>query len=148
VISNNEKCWVSLQIDVKSPQFHRYGGVRPPACQLGRPREPKKRIRKIYIPELVKNARPVRVPLTKEQKEMQKHAREVVDNSRLRGSRNTTETRGAYAGLMRAELPSPLAVATYPARTKREEPINTGQILRVMVLYPTRAYVWFSDNKT
>ena len=53
---------------------------------LGKPREPKKRIRKIYIPELVKNARSARVPpFTKEQKEMQKHAREVADASRFKG---------------------------------------------------------------
>ena len=50
--------------------------------QLGRPKEPKKRIRAIYIPDAVRSAR---VPLTKKQKELQKHAREVAEASRFRG---------------------------------------------------------------
>ena len=51
--------------------------------QLGRPKEPRKRIRAIYIPEAVRKS--VRVPLTKEQKELQKHAREVAEASRFKG---------------------------------------------------------------
>ena len=50
--------------------------------QLGRPKEPKKRIRAIHIPDVIRSAR---VPLTKEQKELQKYAREVVDASRFKG---------------------------------------------------------------
>ena len=50
------------------------------------PREPKKRIRKIFIPDLVKNAQPVRVPFTQEQKEAQKHTREVVEAARFKGT--------------------------------------------------------------
>ena len=51
--------------------------------RLGRPKEPKKRIRHIYIPEAIR--RSVRVPLSKEQKRLQRHAREVAEASRLRG---------------------------------------------------------------
>lgn len=43
--------------------------------QLGRRPEPRKRIRAIYIPEQVKAASGPRVPLSKKQKELQKHAR-------------------------------------------------------------------------
>ena len=50
--------------------------------QLGRPKQPRKRIRAIHIPEAVRSAR---VPLTKEQKRLQKHAREVADASRFKG---------------------------------------------------------------
>ena len=50
--------------------------------QIGRPKEPRKRIRDIYIPDAVRSAR---VPLTKEQKESQKHAREVAEASRCKG---------------------------------------------------------------
>ena len=49
------------------------------------PQEPKKRIRKIYIPDMVKNARPASAPLTKEEQETQKHAREVAEASRFKG---------------------------------------------------------------
>lgn len=52
---------------------------------LGRAKEPKKRIRAIYIPEQVKAASGPRVPLSKEQKELQKHAREVAEASRCMG---------------------------------------------------------------
>ena len=52
--------------------------------QLGKPQEPKKRIRKIYIPEEVRNAH-LRTPLTKEEQETQKHAREVAEASRFKG---------------------------------------------------------------
>lgn len=51
--------------------------------QVGRPKEPKKRIRAIYIPEWVKKA-PTQAPLTPEEKETQKHAREVADASQRR----------------------------------------------------------------
>ena len=50
--------------------------------RLDRPKEPKKRIRAIYISEQVRSAR---VPLTQEQKELQKHAREVAEASRFKG---------------------------------------------------------------
>lgn len=51
--------------------------------QLGRPKEPKKRIRAIYIPEAVKEApeAPVRAD---EDKDRQNHVREVVAASRVR----------------------------------------------------------------
>lgn len=50
---------------------------------IGRPKEPRKTIRAIYIPEQVRKS--ARVPLTKEQKELQKHAREVAEASRCMG---------------------------------------------------------------
>lgn len=52
--------------------------------ELGRQREPKKRIRHIYIPERVKEA-PARVSVTDKDKETQKHAREVADATRSKG---------------------------------------------------------------
>ena len=50
--------------------------------QLGRPKEPRKRIRAIYIPDSIRSAG---VPLTKKEKESQKHAREVAEASRCQG---------------------------------------------------------------
>lgn len=49
---------------------------------LGRPKEPKKRIRAIYIPDKIRGPR---VRLTQEQKDLQKHAREVAEASRCKG---------------------------------------------------------------
>ena len=46
------------------------------------PNSPGKRIRAIYIPEQVRTAR---VPLSKEQKRLQRHAREVAEASRFNG---------------------------------------------------------------
>jgi hypothetical protein len=53
--------------------------------RLRQPKEPRKRIRKIYISDEVKNSRPARVPMTEEQKHLQKHAREVAEASRCKG---------------------------------------------------------------
>lgn len=51
--------------------------------QLGRPKEPKKRIRAIYIPESVKRMKPpARVVPTEEEANTQRHAREVVAATR------------------------------------------------------------------
>lgn len=52
--------------------------------ELDRPRESKKRIRPIYIPEAVKKSF-VRVSVTDEDKETQKHAREVAAAARCMG---------------------------------------------------------------
>ena len=45
--------------------------------ELGRPKEPKKRIRHIYIPEMIKKP-PTRVPLAPEEATEQRHVQEVV----------------------------------------------------------------------
>jgi hypothetical protein len=50
--------------------------------QLGVPKEPKKRIRHIYIPDDIKP--PVRAPLTPQEREELAHAHEVVAASRVR----------------------------------------------------------------
>ena len=52
--------------------------------RLGRPKEPKKRIRHIYVPDFIKKPSK-RERLTKEQRELQKHAREVTDAARFKG---------------------------------------------------------------
>lgn len=52
--------------------------------ELGRPKEPKKRIRAIYIPEFVKKP-PTRVPLAPEEAAEQKHVQEVVAATRYLG---------------------------------------------------------------
>ena len=51
--------------------------------QFGRPKEPKKRIRKIHIPEIIKNS-PPRAPLSPEEAVRQKHVQEVVAASQRR----------------------------------------------------------------
>ena len=45
--------------------------------ELGRPKEPKKRIRHIYIPEMIKKP-PTRVPLAPEEATERRHVQEVV----------------------------------------------------------------------
>ena len=52
--------------------------------RLGRPKEKKKRIRKIYVPDFIKKA-PARTPETPEQVAQRRHVREVVDAARFKG---------------------------------------------------------------
>lgn len=53
--------------------------------EMGRPREPKKRIRAIYIPEIVKKP-PTRVPASPEQVAERRHVQEVVAATRSVGT--------------------------------------------------------------
>ena len=52
--------------------------------ELGRPKEPKKRIRHIFISEAVRKAT-TRAPVTPEDAETQRHARAVAEASRNKG---------------------------------------------------------------
>lgn len=52
--------------------------------EMGRPKEPKKRIRPIYIPEAIKKP-PTRVPISPEEAAQRRHVQEVVAATRSMG---------------------------------------------------------------
>ena len=86
---NLEHAWAAFAAEDYVDQFVTHLRILA-GSDLGRVTEPKKRaakkrIRKIYISEVVRNAHPD-PPLTPEEQEAQRHVCEVVDASRYKGT--------------------------------------------------------------